>query len=235
MNFSAMTVNSSQFLIFMVCCLSASITYNNYRYTDDLSRAEGLLIFRLTSLLHIRQYAPLFLPKVRLMTKIFLMLLSLLLCSALPASAVGKRPAVAWNYYHFDGTAFIAGPSTDGNLTVAVREKMRPAVVTTAMTPAEPEALPDGSGVIAGICYLQSIGGKLGGSHSYAPYARIPLLISSGGKQFVTVQTDDHGYFIAVLPAGIYTVGSGPFTAEITVERGITTLVPLRTGKRMVD
>ena len=82
---------------------------------------------------------------------------------------------------------------------------------------------------------LQSSGGKLGGGSGFVPYPRVPLLISSGGKQFVTVQTDEQGYFVVVLPAGTYSIGSEPFTAEITVERGITTLVPLRAGKRMVD
>jgi len=164
-------------------------------------------------------------------------LLIFLLCAALPVSvsAAGNRPADVWNYYHFDGTAFLAGPAVDGSAFVAVREKVRPVILTTLTSQIEQTALPDGSGVIAGICYFQSSGGKLGGGSGYKPYPRVPLLISTGGKEFVTVQTDDHSYFVVVLPAGTYTVGSGPSTAEITVERGVTTLVPLRAGKRMVD
>jgi len=149
--------------------------------------------------------------------------------------AASNRPADVWNYYHFDGTAFVPGPSADGNAYVAVRKEARPVVLTTETSDIEYTVLPVDSGVIAGICYLQSSGGKLGSGSGYQPYPRVPLLISSAGKQFVTVQTDDHGYFVVVLPAGTYTVGSGPFTAEMTVERGITTLVPLRAGKRMVD
>lgn len=149
--------------------------------------------------------------------------------------AASNRPSDVWNFYHFDGTAFVPGPSTDGNAFVAVRKEARPVVLTTETSDIEYTVLPVDSGVIAGICYLQSSGGKLGSGSSYQPYPRVPLLISSAGKQFVTVQTDDHGYFVVILPAGTYTVGSGPFTAEITVERGITTLVPLRAGKRMVD
>jgi hypothetical protein len=163
--------------------------------------------------------------------------LALLICGALPAaaSAAGKRPAESWNYYHFNGSAFLAGPSVDGSAFIAVREKVQPVVMTSPSTQIEQAVLPEGTGVIAGICYLQSSGGKLGGGSGFKPYPRIPLLISSGGKQLVTVETDDHGYFVVVLPAGKYTVGSGPFTSEISVERGITTLVPLRAGKRMVD
>ena len=171
------------------------------------------------------------------MSRAIQFLLLFLLCAALPvsASATGNRPVGVWNYYHFDGISFIPGPAIGGSAFVAVREKVRPVVLTAPSADIEQTALPDEAGVIAGICYLQSSGGKLGGGSGFVPYPRVPLLISSGGKQYVTVQTDDHGYFVVVLPAGTYSIGSEPFTAEIAVERGITTLVPLRAGKRMVD
>ena len=140
-----------------------------------------------------------------------------------------------WNYYHFDGSAFVPGPSVDGAAFIAVQQKVQPVVLTAPSEQLEHAVLPDGSGAIAGICYLQSSGGKLGAGRGFKPFSHVPLLISSAGKQRVTVQTDDHGYFVAVLPAGTYSVANGPFTAEVTVERGITTLVPLRGGKRMVD
>lgn len=163
--------------------------------------------------------------------------LALFLCSLLPlqVTAAGKRPVDSWTLYHFDGTAFVSGPAVDGGPFIAVREKIRPVVLTALTSNIEQSLLPAGSGVIAGICYLQSSGGKLGGGSGFKPYPRVPLQISSGGREFVSVLTDDQGYFVVVLPAGIYSVGSGPFAADITVDRGITTLVPLRAGKRMVD
>ena len=164
-------------------------------------------------------------------------ILALIIVSALYAttSAFDKRPADVWNYYHFDGISFTSGPTLDGSAFVAVREKVRPVVLTAQTSQIEQIPLPEGAGVIAGICYLQSSGGKLGVGSGFKAYPHVPLIISSGGRQLVTVQTDDHGYFVTVLPAGLYSVGSGPATAGITVERGITTLVPLRAGKRMVD
>ena len=169
----------------------------------------------------------------RIITFILVFLSGALLSTS--TSAAGKRPVDAWNYYHFDGAAFVPGPAVDGTAFVAVQEKSRPVVLTAQSDELEQTVLPDNSGVIAGICYLQSSGGKLGSGRGGKPLSRVPLLISSAGKLVVTVQTDDHGYFVVILPAGAYSVGSGTITADIVVERGITTLVPLRAGKRMVD
>lgn len=166
---------------------------------------------------------------------IFLLVLLISIMPSVVAAATGRPPVAVWNYYHFDGTAFKPGPSTDGTAFIAVRENTRPVILATPGTQISQTVLPTGNGVIAGICYLQSAGGKLGTGGSFVPYPRAPLLISTEGREFVTVQTDDHGYFMVVLPAGTYAIGSGPFTAEIVVERGVTTLVPLRAGKRMVD
>jgi hypothetical protein len=173
------------------------------------------------------------------MSKSLNFLLVILACAVMvvPAVAIGKRPADAWSYYHFDGAGFTSGPSTDNAPFVAVRERTRPVVLQAQTANITKIALPEGSGVVAGICYIKSSGGKLeGGSGAgYAPYPRVPLLISTVGKAFVTVQTDEQGYFVVVLPAGKYSVGSGGYTAEIIVENGITTLIPLQAGKRMVD
>jgi hypothetical protein len=204
-----------------------------------LSSKDGFAhLFRLTSAVTIGHYGKKHIASEAVaMTKTILRSLVFLVCTVLCAAAVaaGKRPAEVWSYYHFDGSAFTAGPALDGSAFVALRENVRPVILTAPAAQITPTALPDGSGVLAGICYLHTSGGKLGNAGGFTPYPHAPLLISSGGTQYVAVQTDVHGYFLVVLPAGTYSVGSGPFTAEITVERGITTLVPLRTGKRMVD
>lgn len=98
------------------------------------------------------------------MPKAFFLFL-LLACTVLPASApaAANRPAAAWNYYHFDGSAFTPGPAVDGNVSIAVREKLLPVVLAATPLAIEQTPLPDGTGVIAGICYLQISGGKLGG------------------------------------------------------------------------
>lgn len=171
------------------------------------------------------------------MTGVINLFMAVLACAVISttALAVATRPGDAWVYYHFDGIGFKAGPSSDETPFVAVREGARPVVLLTQTAKIESIDLPEGAGAISGICYIQSSGGKLGGESGYVPCPKVPLLVSSGGKQLVTVQTDEYGYFVVVLAAGTYQIGSGPFAAEIPVERGITSLVPLRAGKRMVD
>ncbi|QEM70082.1 hypothetical protein FO488_01335 [Geobacter sp. FeAm09] len=150
------------------------------------------------------------------------------------AIAASKRPAALWNYYHFDGNGFVAGQAAGGKRVVAVRAGVRP-VVAPPEAKIEAVRLPAGTGAVAGICYIQSAGGKLAGGTGYlaAPAMRLP--VSAGNNVVTTVQADEQGYFIAVLPAGRYLVGEGPLASEVRVENDQTTLMAVRVGKRMVD
>lgn len=150
------------------------------------------------------------------------------------AMAASKRQADHWVYYHFDGKGFVAGPAVAGSSFLAVRNGMRP-VVLAETTNIEATALPKGKGALAGICYMQSSGGKLAPEPAYIPYPRMPVRISSGDTIVATTESDDQGYFTAVLEAGRYTISAGPARTEVTVEKDNTVLVPLRAGKRMVD
>ena len=150
------------------------------------------------------------------------------------ASALAKRPADAWNYSYFDGRAFVAGQSPDGGPFFALRERMRPVVVTGTAKIGE-VALSPGQGAIAGLCYIQQSGGKLANVSGYVPVPRAPVRIFSGGKVVAMIEADEYGYFVAAVAAGKYSVFSGPTIAEVTVENGTTVLVPLWTGRRMAD
>lgn len=171
------------------------------------------------------------------MTRVINLLLTALACTVVATTALAgaKRPVEQWSYYHFDGNGFKSGPALADRPFVAVREGVRPVLLTGQASKIEEIDLPEGAGAISGICYIQSSGGKLGSGGGYEACPRTPLDISFGGKPLVTVQTDDQGYFVVVLAAGTYRIGDGPLAAEIPVERGITSLVPLRAGKRMVD
>jgi hypothetical protein len=154
------------------------------------------------------------------------------LCAA--ALAASRRPPGDMVYYHFNGQDFIAGQPGNGGPFIAVGEKLRP-VVRSGSVKIEPAGLAPGQGAIAGICYIQSSGGKLASGAGYTPCARMQLRISSAEAGVTTVTTDEDGYFVAVLDAGMYRIGDAPLTIDVRVEVGQTTLVPLRAGKRMVD
>jgi hypothetical protein len=150
-------------------------------------------------------------------------------------SAASKHPAHAWNYYHFDGYGFIAGqPPDNASPLIAVQNNVRP-VPISRISKVEALALPEDKGAIAGICYIKSSGGKLASGHGYAPCPGTPVTISSGNTVITSVLSDENGFFVAILAAGMYRIGNGAFWIEANVEKGVTTLVPLRTGKRMVD
>lgn len=150
------------------------------------------------------------------------------------AFAGAKRKDVAWNYYHFNGSSFVAGQPKEG-LFVAVREGAIPVVLAKPVK-IEAVALPSGKGAVAGICYIQSRGGKLGGGgNGYVPASGLQVDIFSGSNVVTTVETDENGYFTAVLNAGNYRIGNPPLAIEFSIARGTTTLASLRTGKRMVD
>lgn len=165
-------------------------------------------------------------------TLILAVLAVIVMCVAV--SAASKRPGAAWNYYHFDGHGFVAGQPADDSPYLAVRDRAVPLVLTRAAR-TEAVALPANKGALAGICYIQNSGGKLAGGSGYAPCPRTPITISSGNKDVTTVLSDENGYFVALLAAGSYRIGSGAFAADVTVENGATVFAPLRAGKRMVD
>jgi hypothetical protein len=153
---------------------------------------------------------------------------------SIAVSAASRRPVAAWNYYHFDGHGFVAGPPADSRPFLAVKDGSVPAVLTR-MAKIEAVALPADKGALAGICYIESSGGKLVGGHGHIPCPGMELTISSGSTVVRHAVTDGSGYFVVLLPGGVYRVSSGVFAAVVTVENGTTTVVPLRAGKRMVD
>jgi hypothetical protein len=164
----------------------------------------------------------------------FLLALLAVAVICVAVSAASKRPNASWNYYHFDGRGFAAGLPADDSPFLAVRDNVLP-VVLTRMAKVEAVALASGTGALAGLCYIQSSGGRLAGGRGYTPCPGMPLAVSSGDTVVLRTQTDESGFFVAVLPAGEYRISSGAFSVQAAVEAGTTTLSTLQAGKRMVD
>jgi hypothetical protein len=152
------------------------------------------------------------------------------------ATCIGsaKRPVDSWAYYYFDGHAFKAGQPAGNKTFIAVRENVLP-MVATSPAKITAQTLPSDQGAIAGIAYIQSSGGKLAGQSGFVSSPQTKVQVSSGDKIIAIARTDQQGYFSLPLNAGNYTISCGMAMTEIQVEKGKTVLVPLRTGKRMVD
>jgi hypothetical protein len=152
--------------------------------------------------------------------------------TCLTAHAFAKRPVELWSFFYFDGREFVAGKPAPLSPFLAVREGFVP-VVETRDEKIQPVQLPEGSGALAGICYVQSYGGKLKPAGGYHPVPMLAVPISAGEKPAPAAETDGNGFFVTILPAGSYRVGREG--VEVRIESGTTRLLPLRVGKRMVD
>lgn len=152
--------------------------------------------------------------------------------TCLTAHAFSKRPVELWSFFFFDGREFVAGKPAPMTPFVAVRNGFIP-VAGTREEKIQPVRLPEGSGALAGICYVQSYGGKLKPAGGYHPVPMLAVPISAGDKPAPSPETDANGFFVTALPAGTYRVGNEG--VEVRIESGATRLLPLRVGKRMVD
>jgi hypothetical protein len=137
-----------------------------------------------------------------------------------------------WRPFHFDGSDFRPGTAA-GAAPVLMRDGYLPLIQIKGESPRE-EQLPEGTGAVAGFCYLQAAGGKLQERSGSIPMAGLAVTLHGGGRQ-VAAMTGAGGFFVTALPPGEYEVRAAGFTSKVTVEKGKTSLVAIRGGKRMVD
>jgi hypothetical protein len=158
------------------------------------------------------------------------MALLLIACSSAGAMEMRRPMNTQWLAYHFDGSAFRPGSGAKG-ATVYLKEGYLPFFEAVG---GKETKLPEGRGVIAGICYLQTAGGKLKQGDAYIPLQNVPVeIIGASWRQ--TVKTTPAGFFVVVPPPGDYEVRLPGATGKIGVEGGKTSLLAVRGGKRMVD
>jgi hypothetical protein len=137
-----------------------------------------------------------------------------------------------WHPFHFDGSGFSPGAAA-GTATVLLRDGYLPFVQANGESPRE-EQLPEGTGAMVGFCYVQAAGGKLRESRGSIPMAGLAVVLRGTAGQ-VSATTGAGGFFVIALPPGEYEVQSAGVTRKAVVEKGKTSLVAIRGGKRMVD
>lgn len=166
--------------------------------------------------------------------KFILGLLLFSLGAALPCEGgMFRNPGSSGHPWRFDGRGFVPGGG-DGTPVILVRDGYLP-VLRESDTSAPTVPLPDGTGVISGICYLQVAGGKLAAQNGIVPAEGCRVEIVGIDRLRRHATADRNGFFSLPLPAGSYEVHGAGSPLKLTVMAGKTALVALRTGKRMVD
>jgi len=157
----------------------------------------------------------------------------ILLLFSLTLSCAGGHSS-PWKPFLFDGTHF--APATDITAkAIWLRSGHFPSTTAPTAGPASPDRLPPGTGAVAGICYLQTSGGKISPHSSFTPYPDEQITFKSKTDGVSVTRTDKDGYFIEYLKAGDYELLCRGARTEVRISQGETTLVPIRGGKRMAD
>jgi hypothetical protein len=139
-----------------------------------------------------------------------------------------------WRAYFFDGTQFSpASGNSPGALWL--RSGHFPAAAEPASGTASADRLPPGSGAVAGICYVQTAGGKISPQRSFSPYPDEQITLKNKNAGIFVTRTGKDGYFAEHLVPGTYELFCRGARTEFRVTQGETTLVPIQGGKRMAD
>ena len=153
--------------------------------------------------------------------------LTAILAIALAAPSLGV--ANEWQTLSFAGREYRA----DADGALAVRDGYLPFRRYSGLALRE-TPLPVGTGALAGACFVQMSGGKLGSAAGSLPLPGEAIEVA-GKRLSLVVRTDRDGYFVLALPPATYELRWRSFTQKVTVSKGTTTLVALRGGKRLVD
>lgn len=136
-----------------------------------------------------------------------------------------------WKPYIFDGAKFSPAENSPG--AIWLRSGHLPA--TAEPSPESSYKLPPDTGAVAGICYIQTTGGRISEHNLFTPYPDEQITFRSKTEGVSVTRTDKDGYFAEYLPTGNYELFCRGARAEFRIKKGETTLVPIRGGKRMAD
>jgi hypothetical protein len=157
----------------------------------------------------------------------------ILLLFSLTLSCAGSHSS-PWKPFHFDGANFSPAAENSSN-ALWLRSGHFPSTTEPAAGAAISDRLPPGTGAVAGICYIQTSGGKISQHDTFAPYPNEQITFRNKTDGVSVTRTDKNGYFTEYLTAGNYELFCRGVRTEFRIKPGETTLVPIRGGKRMAD
>lgn len=142
--------------------------------------------------------------------------------------------ATPWTPYRLSEAGF--HPSTDvTSKALWVRPGFFPYSGQDPPQAADSSKLPKGTGAVAGICYLQTSGGKIANQQLITPLPDEQITMKLRGEGVFVTRTDANGYFTDALHPGDYEFYCRGAKVAGRIRLGETTLIPIRGWKRMAD
>ena len=158
-------------------------------------------------------------------------LLLIILTLLVPCSWGEEGGSSGWRRFAFNGRDFQA-ISQPKKISVHLKNGYLPDIVPAGKFPHE-DTLPEGTGGVAGICYIETVGGK-NKRGEYAPLSGAVIELSRGDWR-MAARADAQGYFVLALPPGEYELKLFGFSGRFRVETGKNALVAVRGGKRVAE
>ena len=157
---------------------------------------------------------------------------TVLIALSLVPLGFGPVARAAGNIYYFNGREFLAGKHPDV-ASIFIQDGYLP-FVQSGEEASRAARLPDGTGGLVLLCYVQSAGGKIKSSNSYLPIGGAPVEIT-GEMGRLAVRADQNGYVVLAIPSGLYEARLMGMSRKVKIEKGKNALLAIRGGKRMVD
>ncbi|RII26623.1 MAG: hypothetical protein CXR31_09405 [Geobacter sp.] len=158
-------------------------------------------------------------------------LLLIILTMLVPCSWGEDGGSPVWRRFAFNGRDF-QETSSPKKLSIHLKNGYLPDIVPAGKFPRE-DTLPEGTGGVAGICYIETVGGK-NKRGDYTPLSGAVIELSKGDWR-MAARADAQGYFVLALPPGEYELKLFGFSGRFRVERGKNALVAVRGGKRAAE
>ena len=155
----------------------------------------------------------------------YLVILLLVITTFIPCSWAAGNETTSWRRFVFNGREF-QETAQPAKTSIHLKNGCLPDIVAGDQAPRE-DLLPEGTGGVAGLCYLETPGGKQKATGGYAPLAGASLELSKG-KWRMAVRTDAQGYFVLALPPGDYEIKLYGFSGTFRIEKGKNALLAIR-------
>lgn len=139
-----------------------------------------------------------------------------------------------WERYSFNGRVFQHG-GTYNSPSIWLRNGFTPSVEEPRDPSVNISKLPPVSGAVAGICYLQSSGGKFADHSKAKPLSAEQITIRNLEFGTSIIRSNNRGFFVKALRPGSYQLFCRGAGVEVMVKEGQTTLIPIKGAKRMTD